>query len=47
MKKYRVISDRKDYGVYETYEEANYVLKDLVFCAACYYSDEDFWIEEE
>lgn len=45
--KYRVVSNRRDYGVYETYEEAYMNLQELVCCADCYYSNEDFWIEEE
>lgn len=44
---FRVVSDRRSYGKFETWEEAYEVYLDLVFEASCKYSDEDFWIEEE
>lgn len=46
--KYRVVSDRSSYGVYDTYEEAKF-WRDELICEASYnyYSDEEFWIEEE
>ena len=45
--KYRVVSDRRDYGLYQSYQEACRRLNDLVFEASCSYSEEQFWIEKE
>lgn len=46
--KYRVVSDRRSYGLYQSYQEAYARLDDLVFEASCnYFSEEQFWIEEE
>jgi len=45
--KYRVVSERRSYGVYETKEEARF-WKDELQCEASFnYSDEYFWVEEE
>ena len=45
--KYRVVSDRRSYGLYQSYQEAYTRLDDLVFEASCNFSEEQFWIEEE
>lgn len=45
--KYRVVSDRSSYGVYDTYEEAKFWRDELICEASFGCSDEDFWIEEE
>lgn len=45
--KYRVVSDRRSYGLYNTYKEALQRESDLIFEASCNYSEEQFWIEEE
>ena len=45
--KYRVVSDRRNYGLYQSYQEACTRLNDLVFEASCNFSEEQFWIEEE
>lgn len=45
--KYRVVSDRRSYGVYNTEQEAFEILRDLEYEASCRYSEECFWIEEE
>lgn len=45
--KHRVVSDRRSYGLYRSYQEACTRLNDLVFEASCTYSEEQFWIEEE
>lgn len=45
--KYRVVSDRRSYGVYETKEEAIFWKNELVCEASFRCSDEEFWIIEE
>lgn len=45
--KYRVVSDRRSYGLYQSYQEACTRLNDLVLEASCNFSEEQFWIEEE
>lgn len=54
---YRVVSDRRSYGVYQTEREANERMGDLILEQSYIYrgngfdiadvSMEDFWIEEE
>lgn len=45
--RYRVVSDRRSYGVYQDFEYAKQYCGDLALQASCYGSSEDFWIEEE
>lgn len=45
--KYRVVSDRRSYGLYDNYEDAYQRMCDLCQMASYMYSDEYFWIEEE
>lgn len=52
---YRVVSDRRSYGVYQTEEGANERMGDLILEQSCRGNEyviadvsmEDFWIEEE
>lgn len=45
--RYRVVSDRRSYGVYQDFEYAKQYCGDLALQASCYGSSEYFWIEEE
>lgn len=45
--KHRVVSDRRSYGLFQSYQAACLRLSDLIHEAAYNYSEEQFWIEEE
>lgn len=45
--RYRVVSDRRSYGLYGDYRQAYERMDDLELEAYCNHTDETFWIEEE